>query len=108
MIQFKKGVSLKGVTEECITAMSVAAEFYSLFLDMDAVITSVNDGRHMKGSKHYEGNAFDLRTWTTETSGVQMSELSKKNIVDWMYDKLGIDYDIVVESDHIHVEYDPE
>ncbi|MGL1886303.1 MAG: hypothetical protein OCD76_07290 [Reichenbachiella sp.] len=107
MIKFKKGVKLDGITKECIWAMSVVDRHFDLYFERDIVITSVNDGRHMKTSKHYEGNAFDLRTWTTDTSGVQMCADLKQGIGIALSDRLGIEYDLVVEKDHIHIEYDP-
>ena len=60
---------------------------------VEAVITSGRDGKHMTGSKHYEGKAFDLRTWHV------IEELGKR-----LRAYLGKYYDVVVESDHIHIE----
>ena len=123
MIKFKDGVGVfalvpnseKGqppearfVTKECISAMSVVSEYWDLYLDRDVVITSVCDGTHMEGSKHYEGNAFDVRTWVTDTCGVQMSRDTKRDIATFLQNILGMDYDVVAEATHIHVEYDPD
>ena len=108
LIKFKKGVKVDGITKECIYAMSVADNYFNLYLDRDIVVTSVNDGRHMKKSKHYEGNAFDLRTWTTDTSGVQIDKEEKQCIGANIYKRLGNKYDLLVEKDHIHIEYDPK
>jgi hypothetical protein len=63
------------------------------------VITSVNDGRHMSKSKHYEGHAFDVRIWwLTDQLGCTGA----------IAEKLGPDFDVVLEKDHIHIEYDPK
>lgn len=62
---------------------------------VEAVITSGRDGKHMEGSKHYEGKAFDLRTWHV------IEEVAKQLR---MY--LGKDYDVIVEKDHIHIEWE--
>ena len=64
---------------------------------VEAVITSGRDGKHMTGSKHYEGKAFDLRTWHV------IDAIAKQ-----LRAYLGKDYDVVVESDHIHVEVNPD
>lgn len=64
-------------------------------------VTSSFDGRHMKNSKHYSGLALDLRT-----NALNTGELTKW--ADGMRKVLGDDYDVVVESNHLHVEYDPK
>lgn len=63
------------------------------------VITSVNDGQHMTGSKHYSGHAFDVRIWW-------LSDPLK--CTGAIATKLGPDFDVVLEKDHIHIEYDPK
>jgi|APSaa5957512535_1039671.scaffolds.fasta_scaffold10843_6 hypothetical protein len=68
--------------------------------DRDAVITSGRDGVHSQTSLHYEGKALDLRTRDLDTDTVTKYAQALRQC-------LGDDYDIVIESDHIHVEYDP-
>lgn len=106
MIRFKDGVETGGITKKCISAMSIISEYFTLYLDRDLIITSVCDGKHKTGSKHYEGNAFDLRTWTTDTSGIQLSVDEKHKLGVTFSELLGMDYDVVVEGTHIHIEYD--
>lgn len=65
-----------------------------------ATITSANDGRHMSGSKHYKGNGIDMRTYDMEGMETVVATTAR--------DFLGENYDLVLEDDHIHVEYDPE
>ena len=65
----------------------------------ELVITSMMDGQHMTGSKHYEGQAVDLRIWDLH---------HKDSCVSKMRTALGENYDVVLESDHIHLEYDPK
>lgn len=108
MIQFKDGVSVEGITKECIQGLLTVAMYYELYLDRPLVITSVTDGKHGKNSLHYKGNAFDQRTWTTSTSGVQLSDKDKQELSVALYQRLGNDWDVVVEGTHIHCEYDPE
>ena len=63
----------------------------------EMVVTSVRDGKHKEHSLHYVGQAVDLRT---------------RDFTDmwahYLRNALGKDWDVVVESDHIHVEYDPK
>ena len=68
-------------------------------LPTDVVITSGTDGVHMSGSKHYKGEALDLRLPPIEWRGRFIARLGER---------LGPDYQIVVEDDHIHVEFDPQ
>jgi len=63
------------------------------------VVTSTTDGRHRKDSKHYDTphNAEDYRL-----------PLELKHFLAMTRAGLGKDYDVVLESDHLHVEYDPK
>ena len=61
----KEGVEIvKGgicVTAEILHAMAVADVVCGNF-GVEPVCTAMLDGKHMTGSKHYSGNAFDLRS----------------------------------------------
>ena len=65
----------------------------------ELVITSATDGKHLKRSLHYKSLALDIRTRDMEFNEAQLiaSDLRKH---------LGQKYDVVVEKDHIHVEFD--
>jgi hypothetical protein len=110
---FKKGVLLEkdGVCVQPVTVeamMKVAVVYYRMGLhDTQACITSVLDGKHMKGSKHYEGLAFDTRTWAN-SKGKQMSLDEKHKLATVIRQSLGRAFDVVVERDHLHIEYDPK
>ena len=97
---FKDGVSVVGIKKEIISIIGfLSYVFYSM--EKPLVITSCTDGKHMKGSKHYSGYAIDIR----------IRHLTQKETDSFIwrfkfwYEK---DYDIVLEKDHIHVEYDPK
>jgi hypothetical protein len=62
------------------------------------IVTSANDGDHMKGSLHYEDKALDLRVWHLSDPGRVASRIQ---------DLLGDEYDVIAEGTHIHAEYDP-
>jgi hypothetical protein len=68
------------------------------------VITSGNDGKHMKGSKHYTYAALDFRTKNFPT-------LESKRVFAWkLQAELGPGYDVLFESvgtpnEHLHVEF---
>lgn len=105
MISFKPGALLNGVTVHCLRGMAAAAEIFERY-GHDFVVTSVRDGRHMRGSKHYEGNAFDCRIHGIPDTVLQ-------HIIDALRVVLGMDWDVVLEAkgtpnQHIHCERDPK
>ena len=66
----------------------------------EVTITSAKDGIHSANSLHYVGLAVDIRT-----RDMKNAELSAK----WIDKFLNVrekKFDIVVESDHIHIELD--
>lgn len=63
------------------------------------VVTSAHDGRHSSGTLHDDGLAIDLRVW-------EFTEAERRAVCEEMADRLGDSYDVVDETDHIHVEYD--
>lgn len=102
-VKLKAGASLENVSWRMFWAAIVADGIYRA-AGSEATITSGSDGKHSARSKHYAENnesgmveALDFRTW-----GVDADSIAGK-----MRSKLGENYDVVVESDHIHVEYDP-
>jgi len=64
----------------------------------EIVITSTYEGNHGAGSLHYANQAFDIRKPRINPV-LRLSQLSGS---------LGNDFDVIVESDHIHIEYDPK
>ena len=69
-------------------------------LGLDVTITSAMDGTHMQGSKHYTGEALDLRI-------SNLTKDQREDLLAGLRDRMGKSYDVVLEKDHIHVEYDP-
>lgn len=98
MISIKPGVDLRGIQPETILAVFVAASIYG---PLPLVITSARDGQHMAGSLHYKGFAVDLRTKDLDPQHVTMIHTQLQQV-------LGAQYDVVLEADHIHVEFDPK
>lgn len=96
-----KDASVKPVSlnSRLVEALFIADEMHRRETTKELVITSLNDGRHMKNSLHYSGKAADLRTWHIDDVNLFAAELSQA---------IGKDFDVVVESDHIHLEYDPK
>lgn len=99
----KNGVKIKGIKPECIIGILFAESLWKfLFKTNDPiVITSITDGKHSYKSLHYKGLGFDIRTkfLTSEQKNIFFDAL-KKN--------MDLEFDIVMEDTHIHVEYDPK
>jgi hypothetical protein len=92
---FKRGVSIKGIQPETVIGMLLADQA----LRGDLVVTSVIDGTHMEGSLHYKGLAFDVRLLPGWIDGGSVALRA-------VLGPLG--FDVVLEKDHCHVEYDPK
>jgi hypothetical protein len=80
-----------------ILGLNIAALLYREHGERLTVM-HVTDGRHMRGSLHYVGNAADLRFPKRHPDQIA-TELRKR---------LGSDFDVVVEKTHIHIEYQPK
>lgn len=94
----KPGVNPLGVKPETVLAVIVANEVYALH-GHNLVITSIADGKHGAGSYHGLGWAIDTRT--------SYFEEGEANIVaEEIAERLGDFYDVIVEIDHIHIEFD--
>ena len=65
------------------------------------VITSKEDGQHMPTSLHYKKRAFDWRTY-------QVPAAERPALKAGVQKALGPDWDVVLEKDHLHTEYDPK
>ncbi len=94
----KNGVDLRGLQPQMVLAYILACKCYGGY---DCVITSCSDGKHGPNSLHYKGLALDLRTRHLPGQALQ-------SILDKLKEALGAQFDVVLESDHFHIEYDPK
>ncbi len=101
-MQIKAGVDIRGMQPQVVLAMVTADRIYEE-AGRELVVTSVCDGKHGEGSLHYSGSAFDLRTTAAGIPAEAVQRIAAK-----LRAALGAQFDVVVESDHIHVEFDPK
>jgi len=94
------GVRLIGLRPEMALALALAQQIYLRYQRVEFAITSVVEGKHKRASLHYAGCAADLRR---PDNAVQAAELGKA-----LREALGDDFDVIVEVDHIHIEYQPK
>lgn len=107
-MRLKPGVSLRGVKPQVAIGLLIAdgvlrkagADLIVSKIE-DPVCTSVTDGAHKTGSLHYRGLAFDLRTRDFPSSDGLIL-----NVAETLRAALGHEWDVIVEADHIHCEWD--
>lgn len=101
---FKPGIKIRGIQPELVVALTVAytAFFseYGHFLLFSSI--AEQDPVHSAKSLHYDGRAFDISgtNFSGNTQMLYFSSLLKKLLTD--------EFDVVLESDHIHVEFQPK
>ncbi len=90
-------IRITGMRGELMLAMIIANEVYTAH-DKEFVITSILDGKHSETSLHYTGCAFDCRIYNEDFNN---------NIVERIKNKLNRHYDVVLEANHLHIEFQP-
>lgn len=98
MLQLKRGISIKGISANLMPALIIANEIFSS-IGKPLVITSLLDGEHMINSKHYIGDAMDIRIF-------HLNKNELKEVLDSLRSALFNSYNIILEKDHIHIELD--
>ena len=98
-MKIKDGVTMMGVKTELLIGLMVCDSVYSKYGE-ELVVTALTDGKHSATSLHYNGCAADLRTRYFEPSEVEF-------VAADIRERLTVDFDVVVESDHIHLEFQP-
>jgi hypothetical protein len=91
----KLGVSIERLKREIRRALDPVDAIYHAAGE-EVVVTSTFGGDHKAGSLHYSNDAVDIR----------MPKKNPGEVAQELRRKLGKDYDVVLELDHIHVEYD--
>ena len=103
IMRFKKGALAAQYLREPITSKYPDIQSQCDKYGVEFVITSGVEGRHKSGSKHYDGLAIDMRS--REFNGGSMGAECAVFCEELRRD-LGLDYDVVQEGNHIHIEYD--
>lgn len=94
----KTGVDLRGLQPQMVLAYVLIRGVYGRH-GYTCTITSGSDGKHGPNSLHYKGCALDIRTRDVlpDTLAVMVLEIKQA---------LGAQFDVVLEKDHLHVEWD--
>ena len=100
MLFLKSDVRITGMRPEILLAAVAAMRVYET-AGHDFMITACVDGKHMTGSLHYAGAAIDVRTRDIAPAEVQ-------KLIAQIKACLGCDFDVLLEVDHIHIEFQPK
>ncbi|MBA7495086.1 hypothetical protein ES702_05665 [subsurface metagenome] len=93
----KTGVDISRLNREIRRALGTISVIFWKY-GHELVITSTYEGDHSPGSLHYSNDAVDIRA-PVNRAGEIFAEIREL---------LGVDFDVVDEVDHIHIEYDPK
>jgi hypothetical protein len=106
-MRFKEGVTIFGVKPEIVAILPIINEVYIEIAGQGCTITSLIDGVHSIRSMHKYGFAVDVRT--RDDAGYNLTQWRpgiKDEIVKQLKLRLTHEYDVVLEKDHIHCEFD--
>ena len=105
MILTKSGVKLKNITPALVWMIYRLEQFNRVMrgFPTNLTITSINDSKHMEGSRHYTDEAIDIRSHNFE------DEAQKLNFILRFGDLLGPKFTILLENsgkpnEHFHVQ----
>lgn len=93
----KAGVDISRLKREIRRSLQKVEDVYNQHVE-ELIITSTYEGNHGAGSLHYADDAYDAR----------LPDDNRREIKQEIKEDLGKDYDVVFESDHIHIEFDPK
>jgi len=99
-MRIKPGVDINGLKPEILIALMIAQSVYQDY-GAELVLTCGVEADHSPKSLHYVGLAIDIG----------ISSLSRSSAVKISSDlsaKLSDQFDIVLENDHIHIEFQPK
>ena len=99
-MQLKQSAQIRGMRPEMAIALVVIESAFAKQGE-HLVITSGTDGTHMPGSCHYKGLAVDIRL----PSNPENASVLVQRLKLWLPQS---EFDVVLEKDHIHVEFDPK
>lgn len=93
----KAGVDISRLTRQTRRALRLVSDYFFEHGE-ECVVTSTYEGNHSAGSLHYSNEAFDTRLPASKS----------ETFLHDLKSRLGKNYDVVIETFHIHIEYDPK
>ena len=96
-MRLKPGAKIAGLKPEMTFALQVMEPIFRKFAGCEMVVTEGTGGKHMVGSRHYDGYAVDIRSRDIDGNLIPL-------VLDRLKNKLGDEYDCLFETNHFHVE----
>jgi hypothetical protein len=110
-VKFKPGVTL-ALQPEFTMALPAIDRAYEEITGQEAVMTSGTDGKHMEGSLHAKGLAGDYRirdpggAWSLTQAQIE-ALVKRLRLLLNKDETANRPFQVIVETDHLHVEYQP-
>ncbi len=101
MMRIKEGAEINGLRAETLLAYIIADQVYTKY-GIECVLTEGTGGKHGRASLHYVGLAIDIRTRNIESKDTQLL------IAAEIRERLGDQYDVILEDTHCHLEHQPK
>lgn len=101
----QNNVDIAGLRPEMVIAWTIACFVFESF-SVACRLTCGTDSVHGNGSKHYIGLAIDIGI--KDEAGVIFPAELCNNLWKQIKENLGSQFDVILESDHIHIEFDPK
>lgn len=103
MIYLNQNVRLRFINDIFLDVIKTVYDIFSSY-SQNTVITSGCDGKHMLGSYHYDGWAWDFRYRVFQGSRIPYEAVRKRlKELSSYYDT---DLDLTKGNEHMHIEYD--
>lgn len=94
----KPGVDISHLKPPIRKKLNTLDQIVLKITNSEMVITETRCTGHMPSSLHYADLAIDIR----------LPPSNPGLLVNAIKEALGQDYDVILEKDHIHIEYDPK
>ena len=99
-IQIKDTVKFVRLTRPILRLLNLILDVWT-YHELTPTITSANDSKHSVKSLHYKDMALDIRI-----KDIHADKLEK--VMHTLKTSIGESWDVVLESDHIHAEFQPK
>ncbi len=101
-MKYQPGIDERNLAPELRHALGFLDAVFLTFAGRELVVTALRDSHAGRVSLHHEGKAVDCRTRDLSQNVARMI----RHFLREHLDPRG--FDTVLETDHLHVEYDPK
>lgn len=105
-MRIKPGTLHAAIHPSILHALDIADYLWRDIAKREATVTSLHDSEHSANSLHY-GRPGDIRCRAVDLRINDVPAATAERLVENLKLMLGDAFDVILESDHIHIEYDP-